>query len=284
MPRIEQWMLAAIIASQIGKNTLLQGSENKQAHDQSPSAEVDEQSQRLATLGVLAGSIAHEVNNLLTPVLSYAQLALQNSEDVELTEKALQKAVAGTEKVGHIMSSLLGFVRNEGDVRDANISICVREALNCLARDLSKDNITLSQDIENDLVAKISPIALQQVVLNLLLNARDAMLPGRGELVIRARRSTWNNQHNRTLRNIEIEIQDSGCGMDERMLEDAFLPFVSNRHNPANGVGTGLGLPICRQLIEEVGGTIEARSAIGAGTTFVITLEETRTEKTRNAA
>lgn len=245
---------------------------------------VDDRTQRLTTLGVLAGSIAHEVNNLLTPVLSYAQLALQNPGDAELAEKALTKAVAGTEKVGHIMSSLLGFVRGEAEDREAPIEFCLNEALNCMARGLDKDNITLKHEIEPELSARISPIALQQVLLNLILNARDAILPSRGTLEVHAKGSTWNTSGDRPRAAVVIEIRDSGCGMDKEMLESAFLPFVSNRHNAANGVGTGLGLPICKQLIEEVGGRIVATSEPGEGTTFTITLEASRPISGRCAA
>ncbi|CAE7640562.1 unnamed protein product [Symbiodinium necroappetens] len=246
--------------------------------DAQGNAPVNDRTQRLTTLGVLAGSIAHEVNNLLTPVLSYAQLALQHPDDQELAEKALSKAVAGTEKVGHIMSSLLGFVRGEAEEREAPVEFCLREALNCMARSLDKDNIALDHEIEPELSARISPIALQQVLLNLILNARDAILPQRGSLAVHAKRSTWNTPDGRPKAAVVIEVRDSGCGMDETMLENAFLPFVSNRHNAADGVGTGLGLPICKQLVEEVGGRIVATSEPGEGTTFTITLEESHTE------
>jgi len=121
-------------------------------------------------------------------------------------------------------------------------------------------------------VAQISPTALQQVLLNLILNARDAILPSIGELTIRAKCSTWNNQKNPGRSTIVIEIEDTGCGMDEAMLENAFLPFVSNRHNPSDGAGTGLGLAICKQLVEEVAGEIHAKSTPGVGTSFEVTL------------
>ena len=229
-----------------------------------PEGVADEQIQRLATLGVLAGSIAHEVNNLLTPVLSYAQLALQNPDDRELTAKALTKSAAGAEKAGHIMSSLLGFVRSDTESRATDVTTCIEEALGCIGCNLEREGI------------EVSPMALQQVLLNLLLNARDAIQDGSGTLTIRAKRSTWNNPNhpdNHT-DSVEISIEDTGCGMDSEMLENAFLPFVTRRHNTRNGSGTGLGLPICKQLVEEVGGRIAASSAPNAGTRFDVMLEE----------
>jgi len=241
-----------------------------------PEGIADEQVQRLATLGVLAGSIAHEVNNLLTPVLSYAQLALQNPDDRELTAKALTKSASGAEKAGHIMSSLLGFVRSDTESRSTDVSSCIDEALGCIECNLERDGIEVVRDIEPALHARISPMALQQVLLNLVLNARDAIQSGTGTLTIRARRSTWNNPNrpDTQARSVEISVEDTGCGMDPEMLENAFLPFVTRRHNTRNGTGTGLGLPICKQLVEEVGGRIAAASTPGVGTRFDVMLEE----------
>ncbi len=265
-----------------GKQGAPPASESAGQHDEI--AQFDERAQRLATLGILAGSIAHEVNNILTPMLSYAQLALQNPADVELTEKALSKTISGAEKAGHIMSSLLGFVRADDAGRVSLVNECAHEAIACLEPNLVREGISIRFEIEEELAAKISPIALQQVILNLVLNPRDAIQPGKGELTIRAKRSTWNIRQHPDSPAVEISVEDSGCGMDEAMLESAFLPFVSNRRNTSNGTGTGLGLPICKQLIEEVGGSITASSERGVGTRFTIVLDEINPADTKRAA
>ncbi|MFN7022716.1 MAG: hypothetical protein ACK4WH_15540, partial [Phycisphaerales bacterium] len=165
-----------------------------------------EHSERLATLGTIAALIAHEFNNLLTPVMSYAQMALERPDDRELCLKALRKSASGAERAAAIASAILGFARDDGrldtgrgvgvggsDVPRGTSCACdvrraVDEALSCLARDLGRDGIRLEVKVEEGLRAGMKPVALQHVVLNLVLNARNAMIPGGGTLTIRGRR------------------------------------------------------------------------------------------------
>lgn len=225
-----------------------------------------ERSQRLATLGLLAGSIAHEFNNILTPVLSYAQMALAAPEDAELARKALRKAIEGTEKAAQIATSMLGFVRDD-TAEHAVIRGVVDDALRCLGRDLSREGIALSIDVPRNLAVKIRPNALEQVLINLILNAVEAMRPGGGRLVIRSHSgATWNNSPHTS-----IVIEDSGCGIPGDMLSRIFDPFVTKSADGGRR-GTGLGLTICKRLIEEAGGAVTARSTAGAGSTFEILL------------
>ncbi|MGQ0628847.1 MAG: sensor histidine kinase [Phycisphaerales bacterium] len=157
--------------------------------------------QRLAALGTIAGLIAHEFNNLLTPVMTYAQLALENPGDQALATKALERAAAGSQRAAEIASAILGFSRDDFDVprgtssASADVAAAVRGALSCLARDPVKDGIALDIAIEHPatgpLRTAMRPVALQQVLLNLILNARRAMngqragsLTVNGQLVI----------------------------------------------------------------------------------------------------
>ena len=244
-----------------------------------------ERCQRLATLGTLAASIAHEFNNLLTPILSYAQLALQAPEDGEMVNKALRKAIEGSEKASAIASSMLGFIRDEDD-GCVHVAHAVSDALGCLARDLSKDGIRLSVEVGPECWARMRPVALEQVLLNLILNARDAMKPGGGSLTIHATCSTWNiassGNHPPHLSPgrprvavgdgsdeiVEISVQDTGCGMAPELSARVFEPFVRDRTRGRSS--TGLGLSICKRLVEEVGGGIGLESAVGSGTRFLI--------------
>ncbi len=245
---------------------------------------------RLATLGTLAASIAHEVNNILTPVLSYAQLALASPEDRELTQKALQRAVDCTTKASRIGSAMLGFVRvtpggGGMEPRETSVAVAVADAVLCLGRDLAKDGIALVVRVDPKLTAAIEHVSMQQVVLNLLLNAREAMRGRGGELMIDAERvpsvtrggggSTWN---------IRLRVSDSGRGMPAEVIDRAFDPFMSARTynttasgatpRDGGGTGTGLGLAVCRMLIERAGGTISAESVVDQGTVFTIVLPE----------
>jgi signal transduction histidine kinase len=228
-----------------------------------------ERTHRLATLGLLSGSIAHEFNNILTPVLSYAQLALATPDDEELNRKALRKAVEGTEKAAQIASAMLGFVRDDESERTAVVRSVVDEALRCIGRDLFKEGIALEIDTPRNLQVEMRPISLEQVLINLILNAADAIRPGSGRLRISAQLidgSTGNK------RSVAIKVEDSGRGMDAALVSRIFEPFVSTGPKDGRRTGTGLGLTICRRLVEEAGGTISVSSVAGEGTAFTFVL------------
>jgi signal transduction histidine kinase len=239
------------------------------------------QSHRLATLGTLSAIVAHEFNNILTPVISYCQLALANCDDADadlpLMRKALQRSLAGAEKAAHISSSMLGFAREADDDQPvAVISGVVDEVFTCLARDPSKDGIQLRLDVPAELRVAMSPVALQQVLLNLVLNARAALRQSRGTLAITARPT----DEQRVL----ITVADTGPGIPADLLPRIFEPFVtrpitaakSTKASPAaekrERKGTGLGLAVCRDLVRQAGGKIEVESHVGKGTTFRIEL------------
>jgi len=225
-------------------------------------------SHRLATLGTIASIIAHEYNNILTPIISYAQLALAKPEDHELMRKAVEKGLAGAEKAAHISSSLLGFACEEDeDQHVAALSRIVRSSFECLAREPEKDGIDLAIDVPEVMVA-ISPINLQQVLVNLILNAKKAMRnSGGGVLSVKA----WANGQV-----IHIEVADTGPGIPEKIRDRLFEPFVtcpthSDKHT-IEQKGTGLGLCICRDLVRSAGGSITCETQTGRGTIFHITL------------
>ena len=223
-------------------------------------------SHRLATLGTIASIVAHEYNNILTPVISYAQLALAEPEDAALMRKAVEKALLGAERAAKISSSLLGFARESDDQQVAPLAATIAEAASCLGRDLSKDGIAFTVDVPNVLVA-MPPLNLQQVMLNLLLNARKAMSRGGGRLRIDGRADT---------QRIHLRVADTGPGIPEQIMDRLFEPFVTQEVDAAAGTreprGTGLGLCICRELIRNAGGRIEVASTPGSGAVFHLTL------------
>lgn len=229
-------------------------------------------SHRLTTLGTIAAIVAHEFNNILTPMISYAQIAQLKPDDHAMLRKAVDKSYAGATKAAQICSSLLGFASDEDEQCQADVAEVVREAFNCLARDPSKDGIELSLDLPADLFAAISPVGLQQVVLNLVLNARRAMRGTGGALSIAAKPT---DQH------VTITVADTGPGIPADLLPDIFKPFVTQPPAPPKNTppevdgqtkGTGLGLAICHDLVTRHGGTITVQSTPGQGATFTITL------------
>ncbi len=224
-------------------------------------------SHRLATLGTIASIIAHEYNNILTPVVSYAQLALAAPDDAALMRKAVEKALAGAERAASISSSLLGFAREADEKHVAPLKQTIADAVNCLAREPKKDGITLTIDVPDVLVA-IPPLALEQVLVNLLLNAKQAMAGGGGTLRIHATLHAGM---------VQLSVTDNGPGIPQALLPRLFEPFVTQRQPEAlaaSGKGTGLGLCICRDLVRNAGGTIRVESKPGQGATFHVELPQ----------
>jgi signal transduction histidine kinase len=234
------------------------------------------ESQRLATIGTIAAVIAHEFNNLLTPIVSYCQYALQsaNSEkpDMELIRKALSKSFASSEKAGKICASMLGLARGESTFGNISVQQLVDDTLMVLARDPQKDGIALRVQVTPGLCVQGDPVQLQQVLLNLLINARHAMLGRGGSLSIRATGLEEGRQ-------LKLQVIDTGPGIPEKLLPKIFQPFFTTKGTAKKGEakGTGLGLAICKEIVEHHQGRIEVESSLGKGTTFTLYLPATAT-------
>ncbi len=224
-------------------------------------------SHRLATLGTIASIIAHEYNNILTPIVSYGQLALSNPDDHEMLKKAVEKALSGAERAAHISSSLLGFAQETDQSPAADIRATIDDTLGCLARDPRKDGIELTIDVP-DIKAAMPPLNLQQVLLNLMLNAIQAMQGQPGSLKI-------SGEVKGSM--VHLDVADTGPGIPEAIKDRVFEPFVTLRKPPpcealSQPKGTGLGLCICRDLIRNTGGEITVESQPGQGTVFHLTI------------
>ena len=223
--------------------------------------------QALANIGTAACMIAHEINNLLTPLGSYAALALNSPNDKTLAEKALQKAVRNCQRASEIMESVLALANGERQKKkNAGLKTLVEEIFSCLCRDFTKDKITVKIQIPKDLTVWAVPVQIQQVLMNLIFNARDAMLPVGGVLTIKG----WDGPDA-----VRIEVADTGCGIEQADLKNIFEPFFTTKterkSQPANS-GSGLGLAFCKEIIDAHGGHISVESAPGQGSTFRIAL------------
>ena len=229
------------------------------------------QSQRLATIGTIAAVIAHEFNNILTPVISYSQFALTSANsdkpDAELIKKALTKSFAGATKAGRICTSMLGLARGESEHGDVSIQNLVEETLLVLARDPQKDGIALRVQVQPDLNVRGDAVQLEQVLLNLLINARQAMNSKSGSITIKAVDVPEQNH-------IRLSVIDTGPGIAPKHLDKIFDPFFTTKGTAKRGEsrGTGLGLAICREIIEAHAGRIDVKSELGKGTTFELLL------------
>lgn len=220
-------------------------------------------SQRLAAMGTMATMIAHEFNNILTPIVSYAQYAL-NRDDNDLHKKALEKAYTNGNEAARMCQHILSFARGENDGAISNVSEVVDATLKCMVRNPSKDNIKLNLELDENLWAEIQPALLQQVLYNLMLNARDSMLGKGGRLTISAQKKN---------EEISIQVTDTGPGIPHEIIDSIFEPFFTTREkkDETNG-GSGLGLLITKQLITKANGKITVESNPNVATTFTITL------------
>jgi signal transduction histidine kinase len=239
------------------------------------------ESQRLATIGTIAAVIAHEFNNLLTPICSYSQYALASAEsddpDMALIRKALAKAFASSTKAGKICTSMLSLARGESSFGEVSVQKLVDEVLQVMAREPQKDGIALRVQVQPDITVEGDPVQLEQVLLNLLINARQAMLGKGGALTIKAAAEGAQ---------VKIQVIDTGAGIPNKLLEKIFEPFFTTKDGTIKGEskGTGLGLAICREIIEHHKGRIEVSSEVGKGTTFTLWLPAKRAGSGRNAA
>jgi signal transduction histidine kinase len=254
------------------------------------------QQNKLATLGMVTAVIAHEFNNILTPMISYTRYGLSDKADDAMRTKALTKALAGAERLANISKSLLGFARGD-ESQEVRVLAAVRETLTCLARDLAKDGITLQVAVPEELAVAMNGGHLQQVLMNLIVNARSAMLGhrtggggGGGVKRLTIGACTVEGNGGRKGKWVEISVKDTGPGIPPEVLPRIFEPFFSTKRGDAAGGegedtggtegvggsmprgGTGLGLTICKELIRVAGGEIGVASEAGNGTTFTIKL------------
>ncbi len=224
------------------------------------------QAQQLATLGTAAAMLAHEVNNLLTPIRAYADYAIK-TDDVELMKKALSV----TSRNVQILIGMTGRVLEIGAAKpQRRETVAVRkvvdDALASLCRDLSKDGIDVAIEVDENLTASVDPLQLQQVLFNLLLNAREAMASTHGgRLSIRGERRDDR---------VCLEIRNTGEPIPPELLPHLFEPFQSSKSSNREGRQRcgGLGLALCRDLIEENAGAISVSSRPDQGTAFTISL------------
>ena len=223
--------------------------------------------QKLASLGTMACLVAHEFNNILVPLIGYSEHALKHDDDIDLMRKALHKTVKHGNRAAMIVQSMLGLVRDQAEDRQpVSVASVVQDCFQCLARDLQKDRITVRLDIPPDLTACVAPGQLQQVLLNLIINARQAMLDRGGTLTIQVR--------SLDSAKIKIEVTDTGCGIEPDVLDKIFQPFFTTKADASrpDRQGTGLGLSVCKDIVEAYHGRIDVTSRPAHGTIFTITL------------
>jgi signal transduction histidine kinase len=226
------------------------------------------QIQHLANTGTISHMIAHEINNLLTPLKNYAVVALENPGDKSFVEKALKKTVRNCERASNVMESMLAMANGQTQEKEnARLLDLVEEIFTCLCRDFTKDGITVEIQIQEKLTIRCVPVQIQQVLMNLIINARDSMLQRGGILRITATEKKDS---------VKIEVSDTGEGIEPDDLKNIFnYFFTTKKYNTSEYSGAGLGLAFCKKIISEHEGMISVESAPSMGSKFKITLPKT---------
>ncbi len=234
------------------------------------------QAQKMEAVGQLAGGVAHDFNNAMQVILGMADLlALRPQTTVGERERELQQIRDAAERAGRLTQQLLAFSRRQVlQPRPVDVTASIRD-LGRLLRRLLGDRITLQVTLAPDLgFVRVDPAHFDQAMLNLAVNARDAM-PDRGTLAIETTLSRITPEMVGGRADVQagpavcVAVQDSGVGMSEEVRRRIFEPFFTTK---TSGQGTGLGLAMVYGFIRQSGGHIEVDSAPGTGTTFRIYL------------
>ncbi len=224
------------------------------------------EAQKLTAIGELLGTTTHEFNNVLMTILNYARLGIRH-KDEPTRDKAFEKILAASQRAAKITSSVLGMARNRSDsLEPTDVAAIIEETLVLLEREMMKYRISIEKQIGEVPPALACGNQIQQVLLNLLINARQAMLQG-GRLLIKL-------EHDTTTSTVDLVVRDSGTGIPPEKLRKIFDPFFTTKPGPdeSGRGGTGLGLSACKSIIEAHRGRIRVESTVGKGTAFTIKL------------
>jgi signal transduction histidine kinase len=219
--------------------------------------------QRLATVGTMTAMVAHEFNNILTPIINYARMAKTNPK---FAGKAIDRAADGGERATNICNAILGFTGQATEARAVIVADLICETLAAMGREPAKDGIDLVLNAPPDLTICTRRVELGQVLLNLVINARAAVLgkSGARRIEIGARRERGS---------VFIEVADNGIGIAPENLDKIFQPFFTTKQSQDGAdKGHGLGLAVCHDIVTAMGGDISVTSKLGEGTTFAIRL------------
>jgi signal transduction histidine kinase len=223
-------------------------------------------SQRMAALGELVGTTTHEFNNALMTILNYAKLGLRHKDEAT-RDKALDRILGAAQRAERITNAVLGMARNRSDeFAPTDLAALVEETLVLLEREMQKYRVAVRKQFSAAPPVRAVGNQIQQVLLNLATNARQAM-PNGGELVVRI-------AHDEAAGLVDLTVRDTGSGIPREQLPKIFDRYFTTKKGPdASGKGgTGVGLSMCRDIVEAHQGRIRVESTVGKGTAFTVRL------------
>jgi len=234
------------------------------------------QAQKMEAIGTLAGGVAHDFNNILTPILGYTEMCLYSTPETTEVHQYLQEVMKAVNRAKDLVKQILTFSRQmEPDGRPIRVSPIVKEALT-LMRATIPANIEIRRAVKTERdVIQGNPTQIHQVLMNLCTNAVHAMEEGGGVLEVMVSDFLLNRAASTEFpqlnpgRYLRLSVRDSGCGMDRETLDRIFEPFFTTKHV---GQGTGMGLAVVHGIVTGLNGGISAESEKGDGTVFHVVL------------
>jgi two-component system cell cycle sensor histidine kinase/response regulator CckA len=231
------------------------------------------QSQKLGAIGRLAGGIAHDFNNLLTVIKGYSQLSLMDSVENNALRENAAEILRAADRAEDLTRQLLAFSRRQIlDMRVLDLNVVIKDLEKILRRVIGED-IELVTELAEDLGKVNCDVGhLEQIIINLLVNARDAM-PSGGRLTIQTKNiepgeaHAWSQLGIVPGRYVCLTVKDVGTGMTPEAMEHLFEPYFTTKEQ---GKGTGLGLSMVYGIVQQSGGTISVKSKPGSGTVMTI--------------
>ncbi len=225
-----------------------------------------EHAQKLTALGELVSTTTHEFNNVLTTIINYAKLGLRHG-DSQTRDKAFERILSAGNRAAKITSSILALARNRSASQEpTDLARLIDDTLVLLEREMNKYRIAVETRYQTVPLALVNGNQIQQILVNLFINARQAM-PDGGRITIKLAHDTQANM-------VDLVVRDTGTGIAPERLRRIFDPFFTTKSGPDSSGkgGTGLGLAMCRDIIEAHHGRIRVESTVGVGTAFTLKL------------
>lgn len=249
-------------------------------------------SHKLKMIGTLAGGIAHDINNLLTPILGYSELLLMRTEEDKEYYEDVEEILKASKKGKDLIEQILGFTRNDNKTIKTewvNINEVTRETIKLLKAVIPKD-VIVREDIQEDCgYIKANFTQIHQVIFNLCTNAYQSIKDNHGIVEISLKTiggleaNAINNSFSKKRSHVEFVIKDTGCGIDEETKKRIFDPFFTTKEI---GKGSGLGLFVVQNIIDKYGGLITVDSKVDVGSCFKVYFplvdREVNAEKDKN--
>ena len=233
------------------------------------------QAQKMEVVGRLTGGIAHDFNNILTIIKGYSQLSLSGLNGSDPVRENIKEVYRATERATDLIRQLLAFSRKQiMEMRVLDLNVLLQNLNKILRRTIGEDIELVSVLADDPGRVKADPGQIEQVIMNLVVNARDAM-PSGGKITITTANVEWNERDVSSHigaapgRYVEFSVSDTGIGMAPEVKEHIFEPFFTTKEE---GKGTGLGLSVVSGIVNQTGGNIWVDSEPGQGTVFKIYL------------